>query len=62
MPTDPTSRRRGPGKDRFRAARRAKDRADRKFRGAQLLFPGFAEIVATSTNDPTTAKIGRATP
>lgn len=62
MPTDRTRRHRGPDKDRFRAARRAKARADRKIRGHQLFFPWFAEIVATSTNDPTTAKIGRATP
>jgi hypothetical protein len=62
MPTDPTSRRRGPEKDRFRAARRAKDRADRKFRGAQLLFPWFAEFVATSTGKRTADQTGRATP
>lgn len=60
MPTDPRRGHRGPEKDRFRAARRAKARADRKTRGAQLLFPWFAEIVATSTKIPTAAKIGRA--
>ena len=59
MRTDPTSRRRGPEKDRFRAARRAKDRADRKFRGAQLLFPWFTEFVATSTEAPAAANMGR---
>jgi hypothetical protein len=61
MPTDRASRRRGPEKDRFRAARRAKDRADRKFRGAQLLFPWFAESVAPSTGNGTAGQTGRAT-
>jgi hypothetical protein len=60
MRTDPTRGHRGPDKDRFRAARRAKARAERKTRGPQLFFPWFAEIVATSTKDPTAAKIGRA--
>jgi hypothetical protein len=59
MRTDPTSRRR-PEKDRFRAARRAKDRADRKFRGAQLLFPWFAEFVAVPTGNGTADQTGRA--
>ena len=61
MRTDPTRRHRGPDKDRFRAARRAKDRADRKFRGTQLLFPWFAEFVATSTGNGTAGQNGRAT-
>jgi hypothetical protein len=60
MRTDRTSRRRSPDKDRFRAARRAKDRADRKFRGAQLLFPWFAEFVATSAGNGTAGQTGRA--
>jgi hypothetical protein len=60
MPTDPTRGHRGPDKDRFRAARRAKARTERKARGPQLFFPWFAEIVATSTKDPAPAKIGRA--
>jgi hypothetical protein len=62
MRTDPTSRRRGPEKDRFRAARRAKNRADRKFRGAQLLFPWFAEFVATSTGNGAAGQTGRTAP
>ena len=60
MPTDRASRHRGPDKDRFRAARRAKARAERKALGPQLLFPWFAEIVATSTKDPANARTGRA--
>jgi hypothetical protein len=60
MPTDPTTRRRGPEKDRFRAARRAKDRADSKVRGGQLLFPWFVEFVATSTGKRTADQTGRA--
>ena len=60
MRTDPTRGHRDPDKDRFRAARRAKARADRKIHGPQLLFPWFAEIVATSAKNPATAKIGRA--
>lgn len=60
MPTDPTRRHRGPDKDRFRAARRAKARADRKTRGPQLVFPWFAEFVATSTKAPTAANTGGA--
>jgi len=60
MPTDSNRGQSGPDKDRFRAARRARARADRKTRGAQLFFPWFTEIVATSTKDPAAAKIGRA--
>jgi hypothetical protein len=60
MRTDPTSRRRGPEKDRFRAARRAKDRADRKSRGGQLFFPWFTESVATSTSNRNADQNGRA--
>lgn len=61
MRTDPNRRHRGPEKDRFRAARRAKARADRRARGPQLFFPWFVEIVATSTKDPAAATMGRAT-
>jgi hypothetical protein len=42
-----TSRRRDPRKDRFRVARRAKDRVERKLRGPQLVFPWFFEWLAT---------------
>jgi hypothetical protein len=62
MPTDFTCRRRGPEKDRFRAARRARDRADRKFRGAQLLFPWFEDPAAPAVEHPRPRKTGRATP
>lgn len=41
-----TSRRRDPRKDRFRAARRAKDRTDRKIRSPQQCFPWFLEGLA----------------
>jgi hypothetical protein len=61
MPTETTRRHRGPGKDRFRAARRAKDRADRKARGGQLLFPWFPEFVATSPGSRSAGQNGRAT-
>ena len=61
MPTDRASRHRGPDKDRFRAARRAKARSERKTRGPQLFFPWFVEIVATSTKAPAAANMGRAT-
>ena len=61
MPTDRPGRHRGPHKDRFRAARRAKARAERKARGPQLFFPWFAEFVATSTKAPAAANMGRAT-
>jgi hypothetical protein len=60
MRTDLAGRHRGPDKDRFRAARRAKARAERKTRGAQLLFPWFAECVATSTGKRTADQTGRA--
>ena len=60
MPTDRTGRHRGPDKDRFRAARRAKARTERKTRGPQLFFPWFAEFVATSTKAPAAANMGRA--
>ena len=59
MPTDPNRRHRGPEKDRFRAARRAKARAERKPRDLQLFFPCFVEFVATSTKDPTAGQTGR---
>jgi hypothetical protein len=60
MRTDLAGRHRGPDKDRFRAARRAKARAERKTRGPQLLFPWFVEFVATSTGDRTAHQTGRA--
>ena len=59
MPTDRASRHRGPDKNRFRAARRAKARTERKTRGPQLFFPWFAEFVATSTEAPAAANMGR---
>jgi hypothetical protein len=59
MPPE-TSRHRGPAKDRFRAARRAKARADRKFRGTQLFFPWFEDLAAPAANDPSHQKTGRA--
>jgi hypothetical protein len=43
MPTSPKRRRRNPEKDRFRAARRQKERNDRKLRGPQLVFSWFLE-------------------
>jgi hypothetical protein len=45
MPSE-TRRRRSPEKDRFRAARRQKDRDDRKLHGPQMLFPWFLEALA----------------
>jgi len=60
MPTDRAGRHRGPNKDRFRAARRAKARAERKTRGPQLFFPWFVEFVATSTKANAAASMGRA--
>lgn len=59
MPTDRASRHRGPDKDRFRAARQAKARTERKTRGPQLFFPWFAEFVATSTKAPAATNMGR---
>jgi hypothetical protein len=59
MPTDRASRHHGPDKDRFRAARRAKARTERKTRGPQLFFPWFAEFVATSTKAPAATNMGR---
>ena len=47
MPCETNRRRRAPEKDRFRTARRQKDRADRKFRGPQMVFPWFFEGLAT---------------
>jgi hypothetical protein len=60
MPTDPTRRHRGPAKDRFRAARRAKERADRKFVGPQLLFPWFEDPTAPAVKIPHPGQTGRA--
>jgi hypothetical protein len=59
MPTDPARRHRGPDKDRFRTARRAMERAIRKFRG-QLLFPWFEDPAALSAKDPHPGQKGRA--
>ena len=47
MPSETKRRRRTPEKDRFRVARRAKDRVERKLRGPQLVFPWFFEWLAT---------------
>ena len=47
MSNETNRRRRSPGKDRFRAARRQKDRADRKLHGPQMVFPWFLEGLAT---------------
>jgi hypothetical protein len=41
-----TSRRRGPERDRFRVARRQKERAERKAAGRQMVFPWFLEALA----------------
>jgi hypothetical protein len=59
MRTDPTLPS-GPAKDRFRTARRAKARADRKLRGFQLFFPWFEDFAAPAAKDPSPQKIGRA--
>jgi hypothetical protein len=46
MPTSSRRRQRTPEKDRFRTARRARERADRKIRGPQSVFPWFLEALA----------------
>jgi hypothetical protein len=45
--TSPKRRHRSPEKDRFRVARRQKDRSERKLHGPQLFFPWFLEGPAT---------------
>ena len=57
MRTDPRRHCRGPSKDRFRAARQAKARAERKTRGGQLVFPWFAP---PAVKDPASDQTGRA--
>jgi hypothetical protein len=48
MPNATNCRRhRSPEKDRFRTARRQKDRTDRKLRSPQMLFPWFLQGLAT---------------
>lgn len=47
MPNETSRRRRGPEKDRFRTARRQKDRADRKLHGPQMIFPWYLEALAS---------------
>jgi hypothetical protein len=55
MPSETNRRRRAPEKDRFRTARRQKDRADRKLHGPQMVFPWFFEGLATDQSGrPTT--------
>ena len=61
MRTDPTRRHRGPEKDRFRTARRARERSDRKTRGGQMLFPWFEDPAAPAAADSSPAQTGRAT-
>jgi hypothetical protein len=60
VPTDPSRRHRGPEKDRFRTARRAMERALRRFRGAQLVFPWFEDPAAATAKDPAPGQTGRA--
>lgn len=48
MPTSPKRRRRGSQKDRFRTARRAMERATRKFHPGQLVFAWFEDPTATA--------------
>jgi hypothetical protein len=57
MPTSPKRRRRGSQKDRFRTARRAMERATRKFHSGQLVFAWFEDPAATS--DPAPRQTGR---
>ena len=59
MPTDRAGRHRGPDKTRFRAASRAKARAERRTSGPQLFFPWFVEFVATSTKATAATSMGR---
>jgi len=51
---------RNPSKDRFRAGRRAAEKAARKVRSPQLVFPWFEDHAASSTQEPAPSRHGRA--
>jgi len=54
-------RKRNPSKDRFRAGRRIAEKAARKTRGGQLVFPWYADYAPPAAKDPAPGRSGRAT-
>ncbi len=54
------NRKRNPSKDRFRAGRRAAEKAARKARSPQLVFPWFEDHAASSDQESAPSRQGRA--